>query len=99
MNSNFRSVRLTPQGEYRSSYVVNMGLRQDLFDEKVSLIFTVSDLFNTQKRKMELNTPMLKQFISNERDSGIMYFGITYHFGSSEKKAKEKQIQFDDKLQ
>lgn len=98
MNSNYRSVRLTPQGEYNASYVVNFGVRQDLFDDKVSLIFTLSDLFNSLKRKMELNTSLLKQYAVNERDSRIFYLGVTYHFGRSEKKSKEKQLQYDDKL-
>lgn len=98
MNSNFRSVRLTPQGEYNASYVVNFGCRQDLFDEKVSLILTISDLFNSLKRKMELNTPILKQNTISERDSRIIYLGLTYHFGSSDKKSKDRKLEYDDKL-
>ena len=96
INSNYRSTRLTPQGENRPSYVLNMGLRQDLFDEKFSLILTVSDLLNTLKRKTELNTPWLNQNVVGTRDSRIVYFGLTYHFGTPTKKSKDKSMQYDN---
>ncbi|MDP4117285.1 MAG: TonB-dependent receptor, partial [Bacteroidota bacterium] len=47
INSNYRSARLTPQGEFKPSFVFNLGVRQDLFDNQLSLVFTISDLFKT----------------------------------------------------
>jgi outer membrane receptor protein involved in Fe transport len=96
INSNYRSTRLTPQGENRPSYVLNMGFRQDLFDEKFSLVLTVSDLLNTLKRKTELDTPWLNQNVVSTRDSRIVYFGLTYHFGTPAKKSKDKSLQYDN---
>ncbi len=96
LNANYNSYRLTPQGESRPSYVVNVGARQDLLDEKLSLTITVADLFHTLKRQLELNTPMLNQTVINRRDSGIVYFGLTYHFGTETKKTKEDQLRYDD---
>ncbi len=96
INSNYRSARLTPQGENRSSFVLNMGFRQDLFDEKLSLILTVSDLLNTLNRKTDLNTPWLTQNVVSTRDSRIVYFGLTYHFGTPAKKSKEKSLQYEN---
>lgn len=97
-NSNYRFSRLTPQGEFKPSFVVNLGLRQDLFDEKLSLVFTISDIFKTLNRKMNFDTSWLKQTITNSRDSRIMYLGVTYHLGKPSKKAKEKAIQYDNGL-
>jgi len=96
INSNYNSSRLTPQGEYRPSYVVNTGIRQELLDGKASLIVTVADIFKTQKRQLELHTPLLQQTVVNMRDSRIVYFGFTYNFGSSPKKSKEEQLHYDD---
>ena len=96
VNANYQSYRLTPQGESRPSYVVNVGARQDLLDEKLSLSLTVADLFHTLKRQLELNTPILNQTVIKRRDSGIVYFGVTYHFGSQTKKTKEDQLRYDD---
>jgi outer membrane receptor protein involved in Fe transport len=96
MNSNFNSSRLTPQGENRPSYAINLGLRQELLSKKISLIATVTDLFKTQKRELELNTPLLNQNVINKRDSRIIYFGLTYHFGTPAKKSKEESLHYDD---
>ena len=54
VNSNYRSLRLTPQGEIGPSYGINCGIRQDLFNEHVSLVLTVSDIFNTLKAKYHI---------------------------------------------
>ncbi len=96
INSNYRSSRLTPQGENLPSFVMNLGARQHLFDEKLSLIFTVSDIFRTLKRKTELNTAWLTQDMVNSRDSRVVFFGLTYHFGSPPKKSKDKSLEYDD---
>ncbi len=96
MNSNFTSARLTPQGENRPSYVINLGLRQELLSNKLSLVATVADIFRTQKRELELNTPILNQNVINKRDSRIIYFGLTYHFGTSAKKSTEESLHYDD---
>ncbi len=98
VNSNFTSSRLTPQGENRPSYVINLGLRQELLSNKISLIATVADLFKTQKRELELNTPLLNQNVINKRDSRIIYFGLTYHFGTPAKKSNEESLHYDDSM-
>jgi outer membrane receptor protein involved in Fe transport len=82
----FRSKRLTAQGWYDPSYYANLGLRQDLFKNKASLIFTVSDVFNSLKSSGVIDTPSLYQKSSQKRVSQIVYLGFTYHFGKSTKK-------------
>lgn len=77
---------------------MNLGVRQDLFDDKLSLILTVSDIWKTLKREMNLNTTWLNQSTVNNRDTRIVYFGVTYHFGQPAKKSKEKSLQYDNGL-
>jgi outer membrane receptor protein involved in Fe transport len=98
INSNYRSARLTPQGEYYPSVVFNLGIRQDLFMERVSLILTASDVFKSQRQEMKLNIPGLNQHVTNKRDSRVIYLGMTWHFGKPEKKSKEKTLQYDDRI-
>jgi outer membrane receptor protein involved in Fe transport len=98
MNSNYRSSRLTPQGEFKPSFVMNLGMRQDLFNDKLSLVVTVSDIWKTLKRETNLDTPWLVQNIVNSRDTRIIYLGITYHFGAPAKKSKDKALQYDNGL-
>jgi len=96
INSNYRSARMTPQGQNRPSYVVNIGMRQDLLSEKLFLVLTVSDAFQTQNRRTEINTPTLNQRMFGSRDARVMYLGLTYRFGVPPKGAKEKSLQFDE---
>ncbi len=96
LNSNYRSLRLTPQGKSDPSYSVNLGMRQDLFNERVSLILTVSDIFNSMKFKNTLDTPGLYDNSVRARDGRIAFFGVTYHFGKTDKK-KEK-MEYDDNM-
>ena len=98
MSSNYSSPTLTPQGEYRPRFVANLGLRQDLFENKLSLILTVADIFNTVKRELHLDSPLLNETVINKRDGRIIYFGFTYHFGQPAKKSKEDQIKYDEGL-
>jgi outer membrane receptor protein involved in Fe transport len=98
MNSNYRSSRLTAQGEFTPSFVMNLGVRQDLFDDKLSVVLTISDILKTLKREMNLDTLWLIQNTVNNRDTQIIYFGLTYHFGTTAKKSKEKSLQYDNGL-
>ena len=98
INSNYNSSRLTPQGQYSPSYVLNTGFLQNLFEGKLSLVLTVTDVFNTLKREYALNTLSLNQTVVNKRDSRIVYLGFTYRFGAQEKKSKEEQLRYDDNL-
>jgi hypothetical protein len=86
---------LTPQGKNYPSFVFNMGMRQDLFKKKVSVLLAVSDLFRTQRERSELNSGYLNQESIRRRDAQILYIGVSYRFGKATKKAEEK-IQFDN---
>lgn len=94
LSSNYRSARLTPQGNSRPSFVLNVGARQNLYRERVSLTFAVSDLLKTQRQDTRLDISGIQQRVTNKRDSQIVYAGLTYHHGRPEK--KEKPIQYED---
>ena len=98
LSGNYRSARLTPQGKVYGNLVVNIGVRQDLFKKKVSVILTASDLLNSLKQKTELNTSFLKQTAIGRRDTRIIYLGVSYRFGKMIKKSEEEKLQFDNSL-
>ncbi len=95
VSANYRSARLTPQGKNYPSFVLNMGIRQDMFKKKVSVILAASDILRTLQQKSELNATYLKQTSIARRDAQIVYLGISYRFGKLIKKAEEK-MQFDN---
>jgi outer membrane receptor protein involved in Fe transport len=98
VSSNIRSARLTPQGKTSGTFVFNTGIRQDLLNKKMSVIFTASDIFKTLRNKSNLNTSFIDQITVNRRDAQIMYLGVSYRFGKTLKKAKEENLQFENGL-
>jgi outer membrane receptor protein involved in Fe transport len=96
LSSNYRSARLTPQGDGRPSFGLNLGARQDLYRDRVSLTLVVSDLFKTQRQDTRLDVSGIQQRVTNRRDSQIVYAGVSYHYGRPEKKEKEKPFQYED---
>ena len=96
LNSNYRSARLTPQGEFHPRFVVNIGAKQELIKGKLSLLMTLSDLFNSLKREIDVNTSKLIENSIAARDSRIFYLGLTYNFGTQSKKSKEAQLKYDE---
>ena len=98
LSCNYRSARLIPQGKTFATFVLNSGIRQDLFKKKVTLTLTVSDLFRSLKQKTELNSLYIKQVTVGRRDARIFYAGISYRFGKVIKKQSEEKLQFDNAL-
>ena len=96
VNASYRSARLTPQGQGRPSFVLNLGARQNLYGERFSATLAVCDLFRTQRQETELDVAGTLQHVTTRRDSRIVYAGLTYHYGRSEKKEKDKPLQYED---
>jgi outer membrane receptor protein involved in Fe transport len=95
-NGQYRSEVLTAQGFRQPSWVVNLGFRQDFWQKKLSLIATVSDLFNSQVMRSSVNTATLVQETMRRRDARVIYAGLVFNFGSSVKKQKEAKFEFDN---
>jgi len=98
MNSTYHSMRLSAQGEMRPTYMVNAGIRQELLEGRLSLIFTAADIFKTLKREIRIDTPDLQQTTVFSRDSRVFYIGASYHFGAMQKKQREERIKYDTEL-
>jgi hypothetical protein len=98
VSCNYRSARLTAQGRVFANFVINAGIRQDLFKKKVSIMLTASDVLKTLKQRTELDTQYLHQVTVGTRDARIIYLGISYRFGKVIKKANEEKLQFDNSL-
>lgn len=95
VNSNYKSAKLTPQGKYLPSFVMNCGAKQDILNKKGSIYFTVSDLFRSQRQEVNLQGQLLTQHVLTKSNSRIIYLGLSYSFGVVKKK---KDLQFDNSL-
>ena len=98
LNGLYRSSRQTPQGVYAPRYMLNAGLRQEFFDGKLGMTLTISDIFKSMRRKLELDTPLFAQTSTYGRDSRIVYLGLTWYFGMPPKKVRDDQMRYDESL-
>jgi outer membrane receptor protein involved in Fe transport len=98
INGNYRSSRLTPQGTYLPSGVVNIGIRQDLWTKRFSMVLTVADLFSTVRRELHIDTPLLTERAITTRDSQIFMFSCTFRFGALTEEKDEETLRYDDGL-
>jgi outer membrane receptor protein involved in Fe transport len=98
ITSNYTAETLTPQGYRLPSFVMNSGFKQELFKKKAAIILTVSDIFNSMRNKMIIDTPELQRTEIRRRSSQTIYLGFTYSFGSTPKKTKDNSIKYDNQL-
>ena len=94
LNLSYESPVLTPQGQKEAIFYVNIGLKQLLFYDQISLTFTVSDLFGTYKERMTVNTPDLNQETKLYRKEPVFYLGISWRFGESYQ-SDENELEFE----
>ncbi|MCB0428989.1 MAG: TonB-dependent receptor [Flavobacteriales bacterium] len=95
VTTRYNAPRLGAQGRSKGSFVCNLGARKKLWDDKASLVVTVSDVFNTSRWGEVLHTPEMDQVYVSHRRSQILYIGFTWQFGKAYQKQKE-DIQFDN---
>lgn len=95
-NTRYNSPQLIPQGHLNGNYIFNMGIRYEYPKTGLSIIASISDLFNTFHKSYTLNTDDLRQKVEKRRNPRIVYIGLTYNFGLGTKKSQE--IKYDDKL-
>jgi len=98
LTSIYRSARQTAQGKFYPTFVMNMGARQNFFNNKLSITCTVSDIFKTLEQRVLLETIDFKQNSYNRRDAQVFYLGFSFRFGNSGKKQQEEKLQFDNNL-
>jgi outer membrane receptor protein involved in Fe transport len=96
INAHYQSARLTPQGNYEPSVAVNVGLRQRFWEDRFTVVFTMADVFKSVRRELHLDSPLLRQTVVNTRDARVAYLGITYHFGTPERKKDEDGLRYDN---
>ncbi|MBI5647334.1 MAG: TonB-dependent receptor [Ignavibacteriae bacterium] len=96
-NARYNSARLTPQGENAATYVVNLGLRQQFLDGRLTAVLTAGDIFRSMKRETWFDTPELRQTVRVTRDSRVVYLGLTWNFGTPPKR-KDDALKYDDAM-
>jgi outer membrane receptor protein involved in Fe transport len=94
VTSGYVAETLTPQGKQLPTFVMNTGIKQELFKNKLTFIMTVSDVFNSLRNRTLIDTPELYEKIIRRRSARIIYAGFTYTFGNQ----KKKELEYDNRL-
>ena len=98
LNSVFNGAQLTPQGKRLPSFVLNSGLKQEVFKKMAAFIFTISDVLNSLTQKSMIDTPEIQRQENRKRTARIIYCGFTYNFGKSGKKQNGDNPKYDNSL-
>jgi len=64
-----------------------IGLRQQLFENSLSLVLEVGDIFKSLKRETTINVTDFTGWFKLKRDSRVIYFGFTCTYDTPLKKA------------
>ncbi|MCB0597613.1 MAG: TonB-dependent receptor [Lewinellaceae bacterium] len=102
INAQYISSRLTPQGEFQPIVLLNLGLRQDIFNRNASILFTVSDVFASVEFESLIDNPNLYWNTIYGRNNQIFYLGFSYRFGQSyvnKRKRKPEKLDFEDAIE
>lgn len=102
LNAQYVSSRLTPQGEFQPLILLNLGLRQDIFNRNASIIFTVSDVFASVEFESLIDNQDLYWNTTYGRNNQIFYLGFSYRFGESyanKRKRKPEKLDFEDVIE
>ncbi|MBJ7879900.1 TonB-dependent receptor domain-containing protein [Gelidibacter salicanalis] len=79
------------QNKRKGMFSTDMAFSKDLFDDRASIAFNVSDLFNTRKRSMESFTPTFNsnaEFQWRQRSYNISF---TYRFNQQKKQQRNNE--------
>ncbi len=102
LNAQYVSNRLTPQGEFQPIVLLNLGLRQDIFNRNASILFTVSDVFASVEWESLIDNDDLYWNTIYGRNNQIFYLGFSYRFGQSyvnKRKRKHEKLDFEDVIE
>ncbi len=87
----YRGPSENAQNKNEGIFSTNMAFSKDIFKEKASLAFNISDLFNSRKRKSETFTPTFvgtSEFQWRERSFNLSF---TYRFNQKKKRQRQER--------
>jgi len=98
LNARYRSATLVPQGRRDADYCINLGMKYDIPSINLSVLASVTDLFDTYRKSYTLDTPELKQKVEKRRNPRIFYIGVSYTFGGNKSKKHTAKLEYDESM-
>ena len=94
---NYQGPSVLAQGRMDPIQSFNVAIKKDILNNKGTIGFRVSDIFNQLKYSSETSGPGFVQDMTRVRDSRIAFLTFSYRFGSDgNDKPKKREKQKDD---
>ena len=94
LNANYAGRQLLPQGYRESGPVLNLGYRRKVND-RLSLLVTAQDVFDSARQEVVFETPDLRDRIEQRGPGRIVFVGISYSLrGSTGRQRQEPGFDF-----
>lgn len=99
ISSTYNSPVVRPQGKTDAIYFTDVALKKDFMNGDLSVNLRLSDIFNTRKYSSETYGNGFTLFNTGQRDSRILFLGITYNINNyKQPKDRVKDINVDDEM-
>lgn len=93
VSANYSGRRLMPQGYRLPAGSINLGLRHRIRDN-IAAVATVSDLFDSQRDRLVIDTPTLHDQVTRRRSNRTAALALTWTFAGQRKSTKEPQFDY-----
>ena len=90
LSGRYNSRQTTVQGYRKANYSVDLGVRKNFFNKKLSLSISCRDLLDTRKWQTYTETDTFTRYQLNRRGGRKVNFTLTWNFGNNNSKKKGK---------
>ncbi len=91
LSYNYDSPMVTPQGLIKSMYNLDASASKDIFKKRATISVRFSDIFNTRRFRMEMDSPQFQDSFMRKRESRNVYLTLTWRFGSQDAANKKQE--------
>ena len=91
---------LSYQSDYQSVTLYRRWRTADYYIPSINLsvLASVTYLFDTYRKSYTLDTPELKQKVEKRRNPRIFYIGVSYTFGGNKSKKHTAKLEYDESM-
>jgi len=83
--------RFIAQGYMEPFQSLDAAVKKDFFDKRLSISVRISDIFKTQKFRMNFNDGTFAETRQRSRDSRVLFLNLSYNFGEAQKKFEPRK--------
>jgi outer membrane receptor protein involved in Fe transport len=90
-NANYESPKVAGQGQLQDVWWIDAAIRKNLWNNKATVVFNVSDIFNTRKYTTIYDLPVYYQTTYRDRETRVANISFTWRFGKSDLKSQSRR--------